>query len=125
MFSMCDVVQDIADSEAFGWEARGCASSLASKAARIIADSAYESSSAPLSRQSSAASSAQDTAMADAAGLSQQRNDDSAKQAEARKAKAKARQVRERVCASARVTCVHVCMCVCIAHAFVEASGGC
>ena len=83
--------QEIGDSEAFGWEARGCATHLAQKAARAIAGMAHDSSSTPLSRQSSAASSAHDAIASEAAA----RNDEAAKQAatEARKARAKARQV--------------------------------
>ena len=92
----CDA-QEISDSDSFGWEARACTSYLAEKAGRALADSAHESSSTGLSRQSStASSSAEPSAAQQRADEAAKRVDDSAAQlaaTEARKAKAKARQV--------------------------------
>lgn len=91
-------VQEIADCDTSGWEARACASHLVQRANHIIASPAHESSSAGLSRQSSAAASMTEPALtqlkSEPAPGKPAEEPAQPSAADVRKAKAKARQVK-------------------------------
>ncbi|KAK9797835.1 hypothetical protein WJX73_006271 [Symbiochloris irregularis] len=94
------LLQDVADSESTGWEAKACTSHLVARASELLEKIPVpleSPSSRPLSRQSSAASSVHESDLpspATPSAVSQQQADEQAKQEafEARKARMKARQ---------------------------------